>query len=63
MLRDSFLFGSPDEVAEQIIGSNSKLGVNSFVLGMQWLGMPHNQVTDAMHLFAEEVMPKVAEGI
>ena len=63
LLRDRFLFGSPDEVAEQIIGYNKRLGVNSFVLGMQWLGMPHNQVTDAMHLFAEEVMPKVAQGI
>jgi hypothetical protein len=30
---------------------------------MQWLGMPQNQVSDAMHLFAEEVMPKVAEAI
>ena len=63
LLRDRFLFGSPDVVAEQIIGYNKRLGVNSFVLGMQWLGMPHNQVTDAMHLFAEEVMPKVAQGI
>jgi alkanesulfonate monooxygenase SsuD/methylene tetrahydromethanopterin reductase-like flavin-dependent oxidoreductase (luciferase family) len=63
LLRDRFLFGSPDEVAEQIIGYNSKLGVNSFILGMQWLGMPHNQVCDAMQLFAEEVMPKVAQGI
>ena len=63
LLRDRFLFGSPDEVAEQIIGYNSKLGVNSFVLGMQWLGMPHNQVCDAMQLFAEEVMPLVAEGV
>lgn len=63
LLRDRFLFGSPDEVAEQIIGYNRNLGVNSFVLGMQWLGMPQNQVSDAMHLFAEEVMPKVAEAI
>ncbi|SVD38146.1 uncharacterized protein METZ01_LOCUS391000, partial [marine metagenome] len=31
--------------------------------GMQWLGMPHNQVCDALQLFAEEVMPKVTEGI
>ena len=63
LLKDRFLFGSPDEVAEQIIGYNSKLGVNSFILGMQWLGMPHDQVCDAMQLFAEEVMPKVAEAI
>lgn len=63
LTRDRFLFGSPDEVAEQIAGYNKRLGVNSFVLGLQWVGMPQSQVVDAMHLFAEEVMPKVAEAI
>ena len=63
LLEDRFLFGSPDEVAEQIIGYNKRLGINSFILGMQWVGMPHSQVTDALQLFAEEVMPKVAEVI
>ena len=63
LARDRFLFGSPDEVAEQIAGYNRRLGVNSFVLGLQWVGMPQGQVVDAMHLFAEEVMPKVAAAI
>ena len=26
---------------------------------MDWLGMPHAQVTDSMRLFAEEVVPLV----
>ncbi len=63
LTRDRFLLGSTDEVAEQIVGYNRRLGVNSFVLGMQWVGMPQNQVIEAMHLFAEEVMPKVAQAI
>ena len=58
-----FLFGAPDEVAEQIAGYNKRLSVNSFVLGLQWVGMPQSQVLDALHLFAEEVMPKVAQAI
>lgn len=63
LTRDRFLFGSPDEVAEQIIGYNKRLGVNRMVLGVHWVGMPQNQVLDSMNLFAEEVMPKVKQGM
>ena len=59
LMRDRFLFGSPEEVAEQIAGYNRHLGVTTFILGMDWLGMPHTQVTDSMRLFAEEVVPLV----
>ena len=63
LMRDRFLFGSPDEVAEQIIGYNKRLGVTHMVLGLHWVGMPHSQVIDSMNLFAEEVMPKVKQGL
>jgi len=63
LTRDRFLFGSPDEVAEQIIGYNKRLGVTHMVLGPHWVGMPHSQVTDSMQLFAEEVMPKVKQAL
>ena len=62
LTRDRFLFGSPDEVAEQIIGYHERLGVTHMVLGLHWVGMPHNQVADSMRLFAEEVMPKVKQA-
>jgi alkanesulfonate monooxygenase SsuD/methylene tetrahydromethanopterin reductase-like flavin-dependent oxidoreductase (luciferase family) len=62
LMRDRFLFGSPDEVAEQIIGYEKRLGVTELILGMHWVGMPNSQVTDSMRLFAEEVMPRVAGG-
>jgi alkanesulfonate monooxygenase SsuD/methylene tetrahydromethanopterin reductase-like flavin-dependent oxidoreductase (luciferase family) len=58
-----FLLGSPDEVAEQIIGYNKRLGVNRMVLGIHWVGMPQSQVLETMELFAEEVMPKVKQGL
>lgn len=60
LTKDRFLFGSPDEVAEQIIGYEKRLGVTHMVLGMQGVGMPQSQMLDSMHLFAEQVMPKVA---
>ena len=63
LTRDRFLFGSPDEVAEQIIGYNKRLGVNRMIVAVHWAGMPHSQVEDTLHLFAEEVMPRVAQGL
>ena len=63
LTRDRFLFGSPDEVAEQIIGYNKRLGVNRMILSVHWVGMPHAQVEDTLHLFAEEVKPKVKQEI
>jgi alkanesulfonate monooxygenase SsuD/methylene tetrahydromethanopterin reductase-like flavin-dependent oxidoreductase (luciferase family) len=63
LTRDRFLLGSPDEVAEQIIGYGRQLGINTMILGVHWAGMPHAQVEDTLHLFAEEIMPKVNEGL
>ena len=59
LMRDRFLFGSPDEVAEQIIGYEKRLGITHMVLGMQGVGMPQSQMLESLHLFADEVMPKV----
>ena len=63
LIRDRFLLGSPDEVAEQIIGLVRTLGVNHFVFGIQWPGMPDSLVTDEMNILAEEVFPRVRQGI
>ena len=63
LTRDRFLFGSPDEVTEQIVGYNKRLGVTHMVVGLHWVGMPHSQVVDSMTLFAEEVMPKVKQAL
>lgn len=60
---DRFLIGSPDEVAEQIIGLNSNLGVNHLVVSVEWAGMPQSLVLETMQLFAEEVVPKVRQGV
>jgi alkanesulfonate monooxygenase SsuD/methylene tetrahydromethanopterin reductase-like flavin-dependent oxidoreductase (luciferase family) len=63
LARDRFLFGAPEEVAEQIIGYNKRLGVNRMIVAVHWAGMPHSQVEDTLHIFAEEVMPRVKQGL
>ena len=62
LTKDRFLFGSPNEVAEQIIVYEKRLGVTHMVLGMQGVGMPQSQMLDSMHLFAEQVIPQVANA-
>jgi alkanesulfonate monooxygenase SsuD/methylene tetrahydromethanopterin reductase-like flavin-dependent oxidoreductase (luciferase family) len=56
---DRFLLGSPDEVAEQMVGLAKRLGINHLIMSVQWPGMPHPMVLDTMRMLAEEVFPKV----
>jgi len=63
LIEGRFLLGSPDQVAEQIVDYHKRLGVNVIIPAFQWVGTPHSQVLDALHLFAEEVMPRVRAAI
>ncbi len=58
-----FIFGSVDEVAEQIIALAKATGFNQLNCPFQWPGMPQIQVLDQMHLMAEEVLPRVRQGL
>ena len=62
LVRDRFLIGSPDEVAEQMIDLNKKTGINHLIMSVQWPGMPQNMVLDVMNTLAEDVFPKVRQG-
>ncbi len=62
LIRDRFLLGSPDEVAEQILKFNQATGVNHLIMSVQWPGMPQNMVLDVLHMLAQEVFPKVRQG-
>lgn len=59
LVKDRFLFGSPDEIAEQILTLVKDFSVSHFVMGIQFPGMPQNMVLDEMQILAEEVFPKV----
>ena len=62
LVRDRFLVGSPDEVAEQILNLNRKTGLNHLILSMQWGNMPQSMVLDTINMVAEEVFPRVRKG-
>jgi alkanesulfonate monooxygenase SsuD/methylene tetrahydromethanopterin reductase-like flavin-dependent oxidoreductase (luciferase family) len=59
LLRDRFLLGSPDEVAEQMLALQRATGINHLIMSVQWPGMPQSLVLDELHMLAEEVFPRV----
>src|SRR5262249_52119354 len=59
LIRDRFLLGSPDEVAEQMLALHRTTGINHLIMSLQWPGMPQSMVLDELHMLAEEVFPKV----
>ena len=63
LVGDRFLIGSPEEVAEQIVGLGRRLGVNHLVMSIQWAGMPPAWVLDTMRRLAEQVFPKGREAL
>jgi alkanesulfonate monooxygenase SsuD/methylene tetrahydromethanopterin reductase-like flavin-dependent oxidoreductase (luciferase family) len=62
LIRDRFLLGSPDEVAEQMLRLHQATGINHLIMSMQWPGMPQSMALEELHLLAEEVFPKVRQG-
>jgi len=62
LLRDRFLLGSPDEVAEAILKLHRATGINHLIMSVQWSGMPQSMALDQLHLLAEEVFPRVSAG-
>jgi len=63
LARDRFLIGSPDEVAEQVLHLHRATGVNHIIASMQWPGMDNSVTMDAMQMLAEEVFPRVNQGL
>ena len=62
LIRDRFLLGSPDEVAEQMLALHRTTGINHLIMSVQWPGMPQNLALDELHMLAEEVFPRVRRG-
>jgi len=57
---DAFLVGSPPSLAEQIERYVEALGVNHFVVKIQWDGMSHRQVMRSIELIGAELAPRLA---
>ena len=63
LIGDRFILGSPNEVAEQIINLNHRIGTNHLIMSIEWAGMPKEATLDCLRLFAEEVVPIVRSGV
>jgi hypothetical protein len=59
LMNDRFLFGSPNEVVEQILVLKRRFGINTLILGIHWVGMPASLAMEQMQLISEEVFPAV----
>jgi len=62
LIRDRFIIGSPDVVAEQIRALERATGINHLIMSVQWPGMPQSLALEELHMLAEEVFPKVLQG-
>ena len=63
LLEDRFMLGSPEEIAEQVIAHNKRVGINHLILNFHWVGMPQALCLESMTRFAEEVRPLVDQGL
>jgi alkanesulfonate monooxygenase SsuD/methylene tetrahydromethanopterin reductase-like flavin-dependent oxidoreductase (luciferase family) len=59
LARDRFLIGDPDTVADELRRYERRLGVNFVVLRLQWAGMDHKRVIEAIQLMGTEVIPRL----
>ena len=57
----SMLVGSPETVANKLIGMIETLGLDRFMLHLPLGSMPHEDIMKAIRLFGEEVAPRVRE--
>jgi len=62
LIRDRFLLGSPDEVAEQMLALHRATGINHLIISVQWPGMPQSLALEQIHRLAEDVFPRVRRG-
>ncbi len=63
LIGDRFLIGSPDEVAEQMLALRRRLGINHLVMSTEWAGMPESLATETIEMLANEVFPRVRQGL
>jgi alkanesulfonate monooxygenase SsuD/methylene tetrahydromethanopterin reductase-like flavin-dependent oxidoreductase (luciferase family) len=57
LIRDRFILGDPSECAAEIQRCVDATGATTMLFRVHWPGMPHDAVTRAMRLLAEEVRP------
>ncbi|MFD7659284.1 LLM class flavin-dependent oxidoreductase [Actinosynnema sp. NPDC059797] len=59
----SIFAGSPEEVAERLISVGRLVGADRYAMQMDWSGVPHRLVMEAIELLGTEVMPLVEKEL
>lgn len=62
LLRDRFIVGTPDECRQELERYHRVLGVNHFLLRLQWPGMPQRLVLEQIRLLGEQVLPALTKA-
>jgi alkanesulfonate monooxygenase SsuD/methylene tetrahydromethanopterin reductase-like flavin-dependent oxidoreductase (luciferase family) len=57
LARDRFIAGTPEECRAELVRYHSLLGVNDFLLRLQWPGMPQRPVLEQIELLGRDVIP------
>jgi alkanesulfonate monooxygenase SsuD/methylene tetrahydromethanopterin reductase-like flavin-dependent oxidoreductase (luciferase family) len=57
LVRDRFIIGTPEQCRAEMERYERALGVNHFLLRLQWPGMPHRLVLDQIALIGESLVP------
>ena len=62
-LERRFVIGSPDDCIDRIDQHKKELGINHMLFRIQFCGLSHKKVMNAIRLFAEKVFPYFLEGV
>ena len=57
LVRDRFIAGTPDDCAPEIERYRARIGVNHFLLRLQWPGMPQRLALDQIELLGQHLFP------
>jgi alkanesulfonate monooxygenase SsuD/methylene tetrahydromethanopterin reductase-like flavin-dependent oxidoreductase (luciferase family) len=57
LARDRFIIGTPDDCCAEIERYHRLLGVNHFILRLQWPGFPHADTLRAIEMVGKYVIP------
>ena len=53
------MYGTPERCYETIVGTQKRIGNDTFVCAFSYAGMPYEECERNMRLFAREVMPEL----
>jgi alkanesulfonate monooxygenase SsuD/methylene tetrahydromethanopterin reductase-like flavin-dependent oxidoreductase (luciferase family) len=62
LVRDRFIIGTPEECRNELERYHQVLGMNNFLLRLQWPGMPQKQVLSQIELLGQHVLPALKKA-